>query len=110
MIRDEIDFNKEKINHIKQMAQNKGYPHFSPITANKDACWTKIIEYRHRDFNLIKDISALYFKYELLNKTMNSWHHFVVSGSIPRGFFQEVIRICDVILTTSDNLLKKLRL
>ena len=56
-----------------------------------------------------KKISELYFKYGLLNNTIDSGHqHMISSNRIPRNFYPEVIRLCKVIFKKSDEVLEKL--
>lgn len=108
MIKDEIEFNLAKVKQIKDESRSNVIPNYRAKTDNKKACWSNIVEYRHEKPKLIEDISKLYFKYEFLNRTIDTDVQFV-SGGIPiKDMFKEIKRICGEIKKSSDELIKKL--
>jgi hypothetical protein len=108
MIKDEIEFNMDKNEQIRNEAKKGLYPNYRLKNDNKNACWTKIVEYRHKEVNLIDSISKLYYKYELLNRTIDSGFRYMFSKIPVKGLPQEIERICNKIEEKSKEILDKI--
>jgi len=73
MVKDEVERNKKTCKNIKDLFIDT--PTSSPfkrlISINRDSSWTKIIEYRGIDQDLILNISELYGFYDMFNRTLD---------------------------------------
>lgn len=108
MIKDEIEFNREKNNQIRTEMKKGNYPNYRLKQDNKDACWMKIIEYRNKEVELIEEISKLYYKYELLNRTIDNGFNYMVNKIPVKGSPQEIIRITKKIEGTTKKILDRI--
>lgn len=110
MIRDEIVFNVEKTKQMKSESSKGVLPNYRLAISNKETGWTKIVEYRDKQFDLISDISKLYYKYDLLNRTLDLGSDSIwTTGKAPAGIFKEIARICGKIDDAGKKLLTKLK-
>lgn len=108
MIKDEINFNLGKVDQIKKEILKNLFPTYRLKTNNKDACWARIIEYRHQDHDLIKNISLLYYKYDILSRTIDlAFQSFHSKTSIP-GVEAEIKRLCKKIEEKSEEIRDKI--
>lgn len=105
MIKDEIKFNMKKNEQIRKEAKKGLLPNYRLKNDNKNACWTKIVEYRHTEVGLINSISELYYKYELLNRTIDVGFQYMFSKIPIKGLHQEIERICNKIEEKSKEIL-----
>lgn len=104
-IEQEIVSNRKKAYNLQNVKPN-ALPQNRMEASNKDAVWSKIIEYPKRNFDLINQISNLYDKYGLLNRTIESGFTFFTEGKgIPEGLNDEIKRICKVIDKNSENII-----
>jgi len=105
MIKDEVEFNKTKIGQIKKEAGKGLIPTYRLKTVNKDASWNKIIEFRYAEHDLINRISELYYKYDILNRTIDIGFECFYQKRDISGLLDEIIRICDAIEIKNDEVL-----
>lgn len=70
LIEQEIIFNRALIKEMLKMNFAKVLPTAKLKTENRDGCWVKVIEYRHKTPELINNISHLYVLFELINKNL----------------------------------------
>jgi len=109
MIKDEIKFNNEKVEQIKGFTPKNILPTFRLKTDNKDSCWPKIIEYRHEESDLIENVSRLYYKYDILNRTIDFGFQFITQNKhVTDSLMEEIKRICEVIKENSERLLEQI--
>lgn len=108
MIKDEIEFNIKKNEQMRKEAKKGLLPNYRLKNDNKNACWTKIVEYRHTEVSLINSISELYYKYELLNRTIDVGFQYMFSKIPIKGLHQEIERICNRIEEKSKEILDKI--
>ena len=73
MIKDEIETNKIICGDIKKMFIDNpnSIPFRRLLSSNRDSSWTKIIEYRSIDKDLIHKISELYGFYDMFNRMID---------------------------------------
>ncbi len=67
LIKNEIIFNKESMRKIPNIDFKKGETLVRLKTENKDGCWSKIMEYRHKNSELLDEISYLYYSFRAIN-------------------------------------------
>jgi len=104
-IKNEIKSNRNKAKNISSVPSN-AVPSNRMEVSNKESVWSKIIEYEDKNYDLLKDISYLYDKYGLLNRTIDSGFSFIAQNKpLPKGLSQEIKRICGVIETDSKKIL-----
>jgi len=107
MLNDEIEYNLEKVQQMQRDIPKKYLiPNYRLKTGNKDACWGKIIEFRSEEHDFINDISKLYGKYDLLNKTIDVGIGLFNSNNT-NTLSTEIIRICGKIEKDSEEVIKK---
>lgn len=108
-IRQEIESNRTKAKNLHKVSAN-ALPQNRMEISNKDAVWPRIIIYPKRDLDLINQISYLYDKYGLLNRTIDSGFAFAAQQKmkIPSGFSTEIQRICNVIDKNSDKIIRRI--
>jgi hypothetical protein len=107
-IKKEIESNQKKSRNLNKVPNN-ALPTNRMEISNKDAVWPRIIEYSKRNFDLVNQISYLYDKYGLLNRTIDGgFTIFVEKNSIPRGLLDEIKRICQVIEENSNKIIKEI--
>lgn len=82
MVKDEIERNEGICKNIKGLFTDA--PSSSPfrrlISINRNSCWTKIMEYRDIDKDLILKISELYSFYDMFNRTLDDLRSYRVLG------------------------------
>jgi hypothetical protein len=106
MIKDEIEFNQGKINQIKNEASKQLIPTYRLKTVNKEASWSQIVEYRSQERALINNISELYYKYDILNRTIDIGFECFYRKKAMSGLLSEIIRICNAIENKSNEVLQ----
>ena len=106
MIKDEIEFNLKKVEQIKKESKKSLLPTYRLKSVNKDACWTQIVEYRFKEHELINSISELYYKYDILNRTIDMGFNCIYAKRDIPGLLEEIERISNKIETKSGDVLK----
>jgi len=108
MLKDEVNFNLDKAKQMqKDIPKTYSIPNYRLKTGNKDACWGKIIEFRSKEHDFINNVSTLYGKYDLLNRTIDIGTECLYHNVNTSGASSEIKRICRKIEKLSNDLLKK---
>jgi hypothetical protein len=76
LIKDEINFNTLALKELLKLDLKHGVTPARLKIENKNGCWIKIIEYRHRNPELINKISNLYFLFTLINQILDLVPHY----------------------------------
>lgn len=108
MIKDEIRFNQDKIGQIKNEARKQLLPTYRLKTINKEASWAQIVKFRYQERDLINNISELYYKYDILNRTIDIGFECFYRKKAMSGLLAEIIRICTMIENKTNEVLEVL--
>lgn len=81
MIKDEIIVNEGICKNLKDMFKKdpSSIPFRRLVSINRDTSWTKIIEYRGIDKDLIHNISELYGFYDMFNRMIDDFRIYKVA-------------------------------
>lgn len=71
LIKKEIIFNFELTEIFSKKDFGKVFPTGRLRVENQRGCWTKVVEYRHKNIDLLNDINMLYSMFETLNKLLD---------------------------------------
>ncbi|MCJ7570679.1 MAG: hypothetical protein MUO82_02215 [Candidatus Thermoplasmatota archaeon] len=107
IIKNEIESNKGKARKLSSTPAN-AVPSNRMEISNKEAFWSKIIEYEDKNYDLLNNISNLYDKYGLLNRTIDSgFTYLAANNTVPPGLSGEIKRICDVIEEETKKIIER---
>src|SRR6267378_5907263 len=102
-----MEWNIKLMKQIVAQGQQTIVPYYQLVTENKNACWPLLVEYPFSDRELTRKISASYFEYRLINRTLDMI--FFKEGLQSPIFGQSTIPLCNAEIGRSQELLIKLR-
>jgi len=92
LIKDEIIFNKQALELILKMDFTEGETALRLKTENKDGCWSRIIEFRHKNSELIGEISLLYTLFQAIVFALDFKPYYVEDEDFLKNFNKDKMK------------------